>query len=361
MLLADMGADVVRIDRSSGRSAPIDVDPTRDIMNRGKRSVALDLRSVAGLEAAHRIIARSELLIEGFRPGTMERLGIGPDVCHERNPGLIYGRITGWGQSGPLRSAAGHDINFVALSGTLHHIGRAGETPAPPLNLIGDMGGGGLLLVTGLLAALLNARSTGRGQVIDAAMVEGSALQLSAILMAQANNQWNDARGTNFSDTGSHFYEVYETSDAKFVAVGAIEPAFYAELCTGLGIEAGPPFDHMDPSTWPTMKERFARIFASKTRDEWAALFEETDACVTPVLSPAEAAIHPHLAGRRSYIISDEVLQPAPAPRFSVTPSEAGQAPQTGYHSQEVLTEVGYSQAEIDQLVADGTVRSCAV
>ncbi|MEA3179157.1 MAG: alpha-methylacyl-CoA racemase [Gammaproteobacteria bacterium] len=356
MLLADLGAGVVRIERLSGTAMPISVEPRRDLMSRGRKSVALNLRSPQAIEVASRIVRGSDLLIEGFRPGVMERLGLGPERCLELNPRLIFGRVTGWGQTGPMRDRAGHDINFIALSGALDLIGRAGEPPCPPLNLVGDMGGGGLLLAFGLVCALLEARQSGMGQVVDSAMVDGSALQLSAILMAQANGHWDGPRGTHFSDTGSHFYEVYATADEKYVAVGAIEPAFYAQLCQITGIDVGDPPDQMNPVTWPGAKKKLADIFRQRTREEWALLAEKSDCCITPVLSPTEAHEHPHLRERGTYMLDDGILQPAPAPRFSRTPGQAGTPPSPGQHTRAILREHGYDNEAVDALISQGVV-----
>ncbi len=356
MLLADMGAEVIRIDRKSGGGAPIAIDPASDILNRGRRSVAMDLKSPDAIEATLILLEKADIFIEGFRPGVTERMGLGPDICLQRNSHLIYGRMTGWGQSGPLSQRAGHDINYIALSGALHLIGRQGDKPIPPLNLVGDMGGGGLFLAFGLMCALIESRSSGRGQVVDAAMVEGAALQLSGILAMRAMGHWRDERGTNLGDTGSHFYEVYETSDGGFLAVGAIEPQFYAALSKGAALDPELFGRQMDAKRWPELKDRLAAIFRTKTRDEWVEIFEGTDACVTPVLSLDEVADHPHNASRKVYT-KTPVLQPSPAPRFSRTPgSIGGPPPIPGQHTRAVLRDWGIAEAEIDRLQQIGAI-----
>jgi alpha-methylacyl-CoA racemase len=356
MLLADMGAEVVRIDRKGSGGAPIAIDPTKDILNRGRRSIAMDLKSADAVEAVLRLVERADIFIEGFRPGVTERMGLGPKDCHLRNPRLVYGRMTGWGQTGPLAQRAGHDINYIALSGALHLIGRKGEKPLPPLNLVGDMGGGGLFLAFGLMCALVEARSSGQGQVVDAAMVEGAALQLSGILAMRAMGHWRDERGTNLGDTGSHFYEVYETSDGGFMAVGAIEPQFYAALSKGAGLDAAVFGKQMDARRWPDMKEKLAAVFKTKSRAEWTAIFEDVDACVTPVLSLDEAADHPHNRARNAYAVGD-VMQPAPAPRFSRTPGSIRNAPPVpGQDTREAMQDWGFEQSEIERLQEIGAV-----
>ena len=322
MLLADLGAQVLRIARPG-----TPVDP-RDITTRSRPQLNLDLRRAEGSAAALDLIAGADLLIEGFRPGVMERLGLGPEPCRARNPKLVYGRMTGWGQHGPLAHAAGHDINYIALSGALHAIGRAGEAPVPPLNYVGDFGGGGMLLAVGLLAALHEAGRSGQGQVIDAAMTDGSALLSAFMYGFKAQGQWSNQRGENMLDGGAHFYDSYACADGKYIAVGAIEPQFYAELRACCGIE-DPLFDaQMDAARWPLLKLRLADIFRSRTRDEWCALLEGSDACVAPVLDWDEAPAHAHNQARQTFVDVDGVQQPAPAPRFSRSGSTAPQAPQ---------------------------------
>ena len=327
MILADLGADVVRIDRPSGGlqlGSPDAPDPTL----RGRRVVAADLKDDAGRETVLRLVERADVLVEGYRPGVTERLGVGPADCHTRNPRLVYARMTGWGQNGPLAARAGHDINYISLTGALHAIGRSGERPVPPLNLVGDFGGGSMLLVIGVLAALWEAQRSGQGQVVDAAMVDGASLLSQMFWGFLAQKTWIDERGANLLDGGAPFYDTYTCSDGRHVAVGAIEPQFYAALLAGLGLtDAGLP-QQFDRERWPELTERFAEIFATRTRDEWAAAFADTDACVTPVLAFGEVAEHPHVAARRTIVEHDGVLQAAPAPRFSRTTTEIrGRAP----------------------------------
>jgi len=322
MMLADHGATVIRVERPG--SEP---DPT-DVLNRSRTVRRIDLKSEAGREEALALCVDADALIEGFRPGVMERLGLGPDVVHARNPGLVYGRMTGWGQDGTLARAAGHDINYIAVNGVLHALGRRGDKPTPPINLVGDFGGGGMLLAFGLLAGILSARATGRGQVVDAAMVDGSALLMSMMWGFREKGIWTDARGENYLDTGAPYYDTYETADGRFVAIGAIEPQFYAELLRRTGTEGDAVIAAQnDPATREERRARFAALFASRTRDEWCALLEGSDACFAPVLDWEEAPRHPHVAGRQTYIAVDGRLQPAPAPRFSLTPAPAPRAP----------------------------------
>lgn len=320
MLLADLGADVVRIERRSGESDGLQVDRRFDVMNRGRRGIALDLKQPEAIADALSIIDVADVLIEGFRPGTMERLGLGPELCLARNPRLVYGRMTGWGQTGPLAQAAGHDINYIALSGALHASGRAGAPPVPPLNLVGDLGGGGLLLAFGLLAAVLERVRSGRGQVVDASMVEGSALLMTLFYGLHASGGWRDAHGSNLLDSAAHFYDVYETADAKFVSVGAVEARFYVELMTALGLSADDAQQRFERSTWAQRKEQVAAAFRTRTRAEWCEVLEGTDACFAPVLGLAEAPHHPHNVSRGTFVDIGGILQPAPAPRFSRTP-----------------------------------------
>lgn len=323
MLLADLGADVLRLERGDPSA---ELTPSWDVLNRSRHSVAVDLKCDAGRSLVLELCEQADILIEGFRPGVTERLGLGPEDVWRRNPRLVYGRMTGYGQEGPLSRRAGHDINYIAVSGALWPIGRAGERPVPPLNLVGDFGGGALFLVFGVLAAVLSARATGEGQVVDAAMVDGSA-SLLAMTHALLNvGLWKEERGANLLDTGAPFYEVYETADDRFVAVGAIESKFYEELLRGLGLTNEELPAQMDRGRWPEMKERFARIFKTKSRDEWTEVFEQVDACVTPVLSPLEAAAHPYNVQRRVFT-SDGPLQPQPAPRFSKTPGAIRHGP----------------------------------
>jgi alpha-methylacyl-CoA racemase len=351
MMLADAGADVIRIDRSNRAIYPPIQEPHVDLMNRGRRSVAVDLKHPDGVALVLRLVADADGFMEGFRPGVAERLGLGPDECLARNPRLAYGRMTGYGQDGPMAQAAGHDIDYIALSGALESIGRAGEAPVPPLNLVGDFGGGGMLLAYGMVAAILGARTTGKGQVIDAAMVDGAASLMTMTYTLRSAGIWQDERGTNMLDTGAHFYEVYETSDGGYMGVGAIEPQFYAELMQLLGLGDEDRSNQMDRSTWPAMKERFAAIFATKTRDEWETVFAGSDACVAPVLSLTEAPEHPHNIARGTFTEVAGVVQPAPAPRFLSTPGEIRwPPPNPGQRGDEALADWGLSTDEIDEL-----------
>ncbi len=351
MMLADMGADVVRVDRAQNVMGGDPSAPPADVLNRGRRSIGVDLKNPDGVEAVLSLIEAADGLIEGFRPGVMERLGLGPDAALARNPKLVYGRMTGWGQDGPYAPTAGHDINYIALAGALEPIGRRGEAPVPPLNLVGDFGGGGMLLAYGLVCGLLSAQRTGEGQVVDAAMVDGAAVLTTMFHAFRAMGIWEDERGTNLLDTGAHFYDVYETADGKYVSIGSIEPQFYAELlrCTGLEGE-DLPYQH-DKGQWPALKERLATIFATKTRDEWCEIMEGTDVCFAPVLSLAEAPQHPHNVHRQTFLELDGVVQPAPAPRFSGTPATVQRPPShAGQHTDEVLAEWGVEPARIAKL-----------
>jgi alpha-methylacyl-CoA racemase len=357
MLLSDLGADVLRVERT--RADPMGTwgEPRYDVLARGRRSIAVDLKNPRGIEVVLRLAERSEALIEGFRPGVAERLGLGPDDCGARNGRLVYGRMTGWGQEGPLAQTAGHDIDYVALSGALHAIGEGGRAPAVPLNLIGDFGGGALYLALGVVSAILEARSSGKGQVVDAAMVDGAASLMAALYGAFSIGYWRDERGANLLDGGAPFYRVYETSDGRHVAVGAIEPEFYAHLLRGLGLaDADLPGQH-DRDSWPEMRRRFAEILRTKSRDEWCAVFDGSDACVAPVLSMAEAPVHPHTRARATFVEIDGVVQPAPAPRFSRTKSgKPRSAVRSGAHTREILVEAGYSDVEVSELLRAGAV-----
>ena len=357
MMLSDAGADVVRIDRSDRAQYPPRQDPHVDLMNRGRRSVAVDLKHPEGVALVLRLVEGADGLMEGFRPGVAERLGLGPDVCLARNPRLAYGRMTGYGQEGPMSQAAGHDIDYIALSGALEAVGRAGDRPVPPLNLVGDFGGGGMLLAYGMLAAILGARTTGRGQVIDAAMVDGAAALMTMTYTLRSAGIWQDARGTNLLDTGAHFYEVYETSDGGYLGVGAIEPQFYAELMRLLGLGDEDLSTQMDRTTWPAMKERFAAIFATRTRAEWEEVFAGSDACVAPVLSATEAPDHPHNRARGTFTEVAGVVQPAPAPRFLSTPGEIRRPPPNpGQYGDEALTDWGLSADDVAGLRESGAI-----
>jgi alpha-methylacyl-CoA racemase len=353
MVLADHGADVVRIERVTAVESTIATDPTFDLMQRGKRSVGVDLKEPDGTQLALDLIEKADVVLEGFRPGVMEHLGLGPEVCRKKNRRLIYGRMTGWGQSGPLASRAGHDIDYVALSGALGAMGREGERPAVPLNLVGDFGGGGLLLAFGVMAALYSARESGDGQVVDAAMVEGAALLTTMFYGLRAEGSWLDARGTNFLDTGAPFYEVYECADGEMIAVGALEAQFYRELLRVLEIDENELPDQMDRAYWPTTKTRFAARFAEKSRDEWLEAVGDADACLAPVLSMDGASRHPHALERASFVDVAGISQPAPAPRFSVTPSDTPNPPRrTGDGGRSALLEWGVPLTEIDRLTS---------
>jgi alpha-methylacyl-CoA racemase len=359
MMLADMGAEVIRVDRAS-RVRPRDpATPPADVLNRGRRSVAIDLLRPDGIVTLLRLVEQADALIEGFRPGVAERLGFGPDVCLERNPNLVYGRMTGWGQDGPLAQAAGHDINYVALAGVLGLLGRAGEPPAIPLNLVGDFGGGGMLLAFGVLAGIHHVSRGGRGQVVDAAMVDGSALLSSMMHGLRAEGAWRDRRGTNVIDSGAHFYDVYETKDGRFVAVGAIESKFYGELLELVGLGDADTPSQWDQNQWPGMKDRLAEVFRGRTRDEWDELLLGTDACYAPVLELSEVADHPHNAARKTFIDVAGITQPAPAPRFSQTSANVQRPPaHPGQHTLEVLAEWGWTDDEIESLRDSGAVES---
>jgi len=360
MMLADMGADVIRIDRRPDPSAP-NPYPTLgtkyDVMARGRRSLALDLKDPRARALLLDLVGKADALVEGFRPGVMERLGLGPEVCHDRNPRLVYGRVTGWGQAGPLAQAAGHDLNYVALSGMLHAMGDADRPPAPPLNLVGDFGGGGMMLAFGVVCAMLEARASGRGQVVDAAMTDGAALLGAMTYGLRAHGTWSAARGANLLDGGAPFYATYACADGRFIAVGAIEPQFYARLLA-LTWASDPAFARQwDQEDWPALKDKFAALFATRTRDAWCALLEGTDACFAPVLDMDEAPHHPHNVARKTFVDVDGVTQPAPAPRFSRTPGQAGPvAAAPGQDGAAVLADWGWSGDAIAGLRRDNIV-----
>ncbi|MGP2440775.1 CaiB/BaiF CoA transferase family protein [Streptomyces sp. JW3] len=321
MILADLGAEVVRVDRPSDRRGLALGGGAADPTLRGRRrAVVLDLRTEEGRDGLSALVREADVLVEGLRPGVAERLGAGPEELRDVNPRLVYGRITGWGQRGPLAAEAGHDINYLALSGALHAMGRPGQPPAPPLNLVADYGAGSMLLVVGVLAALWERQRSGRGQVVDAAMVDGAALLSQFVLGLRGSAEWTGRRGANLLDGGAPFYDTYACADGRFVAVGALEPPFYAALLRGLGLDAEPLPDQSDRAGWPRLRRRFTEVFATRDRDAWAARFAGTDACVTPVLDFEEAAVHPHLAARGTYLRRDGVLQAAPAPRFTRGP-----------------------------------------
>jgi len=355
MILADLGADVLRVERAE-RCGP-QARPPADPLVRGRRSIGINLKDPAGADLLLRLADDADVLVEGFRPGVTERLGFGPDECARRNPRLIYGRMTGWGQDGPLASTAGHDIDYIAISGALAPIGRAGERPVPPLNLVGDFGGGGMLLALGILAALVERARSGLGQVVDAAMVDGAALLTAFVYGMRATGAWQDERGTNLLDGGAPFYDTYRTADGGYVAVGALEPQFYAALLAGLGLAGtGLPAQH-DRSGWPELRRRFAEAFGGRNRDEWAAIFAGTDACVAPVLSFGEAPGHPHAVARSAFTEVGGITQPAPAPRFGR--SAAGQPaapPRPGADTDTVLAALGLTAAQIADLRAGAVV-----
>lgn len=354
MMLADMGAEVIRVDRTSGSLAM-----PGDFINRGRKSIAVNLKSPEGVEAVLKLIESADALIEGFRPGVMEKLGLGPDVVLARNPRLVFGRMTGWGQTGPLAHAAGHDINYIAITGALDAIGTP-EKPLPPVNLAGDTGGGAMFMVMGLLAGLLEAKNSGKGQVVDAAICDGAVLLMSNVLSFKSLGMWNGARGNNILDGGAHFYDTYPCADGKFVAVGAIETPFYMTLLEKMGLELDTAdiMVHMDSSRWPEQKARLAEAFRQKTRDEWCAILEGTDACFAPVLTVEEAARHPHNAARQNFIVTDDgKIHPAPAPRFSRTPSQARDESASGADTEAVLASAGLSAAEIESLRQAGAIK----
>jgi alpha-methylacyl-CoA racemase len=343
MVLADLGADIVRVDRVDAVMGGDPSTPPADLPNRGRRSIGVDLKAAEGVETVLALVERADALIEGFRPGVCERLGVGPDACLTRNPRLVFGRMTGWGQEGPYAQAAGHDINYIALAGALEPIGRAGQAPTPPLNLVGDYGGGGMLLALGIVAALVETGRSGRGQVVDAAMVDGAATLMTMFHALTAMGVWSPPRGTNLLDSGAHFYDVYECADGRYVSIGSIEPQFYAQLLelTGLADDGGDPLPWQhDRSHWPALKVRLAAIFRTRTRAEWCQVMEHTDVCFAPVLSLAEAPEHPHLVARETFVEVAGVVQPAPSPRFSRTPGAIQRPPaHAGQHTDEILAE----------------------
>ena len=359
MMLADMGADVLRVDRAAAVRG-IATDPGLDILQRGRRNIALDLKHPDGVSALLDLVGEADALIEGFRPGVMERLGIGPEVCVERNPRLVFGRMTGWGQDGPYAQAAGHDINYISLAGSLAHMGRVDTGPVPPLNMVGDFGGGGMLLAFGVVCGILEAARSGTGQVIDAAMVDGSAVLMSMFWAFSAMGVHDpDSRGTNLLDTGAHFYDVYRCADDAYISIGSIEPQFYAELLRLLDLTDDPDFaTQMDRAAWPALKERLGEIFASRTRAEWCELLEHTDVCFAPVLTMAEAAEHPHNQARGTFTEVAGLVQPAPAPRFSRTEPEVASPPaHPGQHTREALLDWGVPAERVESLLESGAAR----
>lgn len=359
MMLADMGAEVIRVERAQAVNGPAPSTPHFDVLLRGRRNIAIDLKHPDGVATLLDLVASADALIEGFRPRVMERLGIGPDVCLDRNPRLVFGRMTGWGQSGMYANAAGHDINYISLAGALAHFGRDAQAPVPPLNMVGDFGGGGMLLAFGVVCALLEAQHSGRGQVVDAAMVDGAAVLMSMFWAFKSIGLFDEnRRGTNLLDTGAHFYDVYRCADGGYISLGSIEPQFYAELLRLTGLDSDPEFARqMDKSSWPHLKQRLTELFATKTRDEWCSLMEATDVCFAPVLTMSEAAQHPHNVERGTFVEIAGTPQPAPAPRFSRTSAEIAMPPaHPGQHSTEILRDWGFDAARIDALIASRAV-----
>jgi len=357
MMLSDLGARVTRVDRIDPDPLSGAGDPRYDFLLRGRERIALDLKNERGRDIVLRLVDDADVLIEGFRPGVTEKLGIGPDACLARNAGLVYARMTGWGQTGPLASSAGHDINYIALSGALHAIGKQGGAPVVPLNLIGDFGGGAVFLVVGVLAALLEARLSGKGQVVDAAMVDGSVSLMTAIFAAFSSGFWRDERGSNLLDGGAPFYSVYETADGKHVAVGAIEPKFFAELMAKLGLDPATTPAQYDAARWPELRALLATTFRRKTRDEWCKILERSDACFAPVLALGEASQHEHLKARGTFTPVAGIDQPSPAPRFSRTPSAVARAGVgVGFDTAAILARLGYGEAEVSELRAAGVI-----
>lgn len=357
MVLADLGADVLRIERCAAVGASSPDAAAHDLLQRGKRSVGVDLKDPEGVELVLDLVERADVLIEGYRPGVMERLGLGPATCLERNERLVFGRMTGWGQKGPLAARAGHDIDYVAVAGVLGLIGRAGDLPVPPLNLVGDFGGGGLLLALGVVCALLVSRASGRGQVVDAAMIDGAALLSTMVHGELGAGRWREERGTNLVDSGAPFYEVYECADGELIAVGALEDGFYRELMDVMGLPVDDVEDRFDQSQWPKMKQRFAAVFKSRTRNEWLGRAEGRDCCMAPVLSLHEVAQYPHHVHRRTFVEVAGVTQPAPAPRFSGSPASAPGSPcRPGENGRQALADWGIDPRRVRQLIAAGRV-----
>lgn len=356
MMLADHGAEVVRVERPGAIQGGPGGDMAKDVLLRSRRTIAVDLKSAEGRSVVLSLTKSADGLVEGFRPGAMERLGLGPELLIANNPKLVYGRMTGWGQTGPFASMAGHDINYLALAGVLDALGRAGEKPTPPINLVGDFGGGGMMLAFGMVSALLAARETGCGQVVDCAMAEGAALLMSMIWSFRAQGIWSPQRGTNFLDTGAHFYDSYETADGRFVAIGSVEPQFYARLLKRLGLDTDPDFiSQYDQALWPNQKEKLATLFRTKSREEWSALLEDNNSCFSPVLSMDEVSTHPHHVSRQNFSIIGDTLQPMPAPRYSITET-AYPTMSRKFQTDEVLSEVGFTDVEICKLRSSGII-----
>jgi alpha-methylacyl-CoA racemase len=360
MMLSDMGAEVIRVDRAQAvrGPAPAESNPA-NVSDRGRRNIALDLKNPDGVETLLKLVEKADAIIEGFRPGVMERLGIGPDVCLARNPKLVFGRMTGWGQDGPYGPWAGHDINYISLAGALAHFGNAGGPPVPPLNMVGDFGGGAMYLAFGVVCGLLEAQRSGEGQIVDTAMIDGTASLMTMFWGMQKMGVFDEnKRGTNLLDTGAHFYGVYETADSKYVSLGSIEPQFYAELLQKTGLSQDAEFlKQMDKANWPHLRRRLEGVMLSKTRDEWCAIMEHTDICFAPVLTLSEAAQHPHNVARGTFIEVDGVVQPGPAPRFSRTKPEVSRAAAfPGQHSRAILADWGLTAVTIESLIASGAV-----
>jgi alpha-methylacyl-CoA racemase len=354
MMLADMGAEVIRVDRAGGST-----NRPKDVLTRGRKSIAVDLKSDDGKEVILKMCEGADAIFEGFRPGVTERLGLGPDECMARNPKLVYGHMTGWGQEGPMAQAAGHDINYISLAGALHAIGAKGEKPVPPLNLVGDFGGGGMVLAFGLVCAILEAQKSGTGQVVDTAMVDGAAILMSMFYTMRSAGVWTDERGDNMLDGGAHFYDTYETSDGKYISIGSIEPQFYALLLEKAGLDKDEFAPQMDRKQWPALKTKVTEAFKGKTRDEWCEIMEGSDVCFAPVLSLGEVPDHPHNKARNAYVEIDDVVQPAPAPRFSRTEVGISHGSRiAGEDTIGVLGSAGFSESEIESLVESGAVSS---
>lgn len=358
MMFSDLGAEVIKIDRAGAARPGVPMDQRFDVMSRGRRSIALDLKHPEGIEIVLQLVSTADVLIEGMRPGAMERLGLGPETCLARRPSLVFGRMTGWGQSGPFAERAGHDINYISLNGVLHSVGLSGGPPVPPINLVGDYGGGSMFLVTGVLAALLEVQTSGKGQVIDAAMLEGSSYLMSTIHMFTGAGMWSGGRGNNLLDSGAPFYRVYETSDGQYMAVGAIEPKFYSEFVAGLGLDISALPSPMDQQQWPTLHKLFAETFLTRSRREWTTVFEQRDACVTPVLSIEESSEHEQNLQRENFVEVSGIRQPNIAPRFSRTPASVEpRVSQAGAEGRDLLQELGLGQARIKELCDSAVVQ----
>ncbi len=353
MMLADHGAEVIRVERPGGVQGGVATDMEKDVLMRSRKVVTADLKSPQGQQVVRDLIASADGLVEGFRPGVTERLGLGPDEMLKLNPRLVYGRMTGWGQTGPYAQAAGHDINYIALAGALHAYGREGEKPTPPINMIGDFGGGGMMLAFGMVSALLHAQKTGEGQVIDCAMTDGASMLMSMIWTFRAQGSWQDERGVNMLDTGAHFYDTYETGDGKYISLGSIEPQFYRLLREKAGLDDAAWDAQMDQGQWRPLKERLAAVIRTRTRDEWCEAMEHTDVCFAPVLSMSEAPQHPHNAERGTFVEAGGVLQPRPAPRYSVTQTDMPAMWDGSIQTEAVLRSIGYDD---DKLRAAGVI-----